>query len=48
MLKKKGVTLVSLVVTVIVLLVLAGIILSLTIRRERNIEYSKNNRKKLY
>lgn len=48
MLKKKGITLVSLVVTVIVLLILAGIVLSLTLRRKGNIEHGKKGRRKLY
>lgn len=37
MLKEKGITLISLVITVIVLLILAGVVLNLVLRRKRNI-----------
>lgn len=35
--EKRGITLISLIITVIVLLLLAGVTLSLTLRRKRNI-----------
>ena len=34
---KKGITLIALMITIIVLLILAGVTLSLTLRRKRNI-----------
>ena len=35
--KKEGITLIALMITIIVLLILAGVTLSLTLRRKRNI-----------
>lgn len=37
MLKEKGITLISLVVTILILLILVGVTLNLTIRRKWNI-----------
>lgn len=35
--KKRGITLISLIITIIVLLILVGVTLNLTLRRKRNI-----------
>ena len=35
--QEKGITLIALVITIIILLILAGVVLSLTIRGKRNI-----------
>lgn len=35
--KEKGITLIALIITVIVLLIIAGVTLNLTLRRKRNI-----------
>lgn len=43
--QEKGITLIALVITIIVLLILAGVTLSLTIRRKR---YYKASTKKFY
>ncbi len=45
--KIQGITLVSLVVTIIILLILAGTAITLTIRRRWNIYKSKNGNRKI-
>lgn len=35
--KERGITLIALMITIIILLILAGVTLSLTLRRKRNI-----------
>ena len=39
--KEKGITLIALVITIIVLLILAGVVINLTIRRTRNIKQGR-------
>lgn len=38
---KRGITLIALIITIILMLILSGIVISLTIRRKWNIRYSK-------